>query len=380
MKYLLMIPGPVEIPDEIFEASQGQPVAHYGPEWTKQYLDTAAAFSRIIGSSGMTFIMPGSGSLGLDTVGATFCSGKRCLVLHNGMFGERLRQIASRHAEEVQVLEFDLHGPVDPARVKEAVHRRNYDAVLMTHVETSTGILNPVYEVGEVLRGQDGLFILDAISSAGVEKLEMDAWSVDVTVTASQKGLECPAGLALVTAGKDHLERRRGETCRTWYTNLLTWLEYHEKWHDWHPFPVTLPTATVTALSTSLRIMEAEGMESRQRTYLEASSRFRGALRSLGLELFAPEEHSAHGLTAVSSRGLFSPGECIEFLKEELGIQITGSFGELADHVFRIGHMSRKQCSHRNLLAVISGIYLFMQSKGLDVSFEGVKEWIGNTC
>jgi aspartate aminotransferase-like enzyme len=373
MKYLLMIPGPVEIPDDILESIKGQPVAHYGQEWAKLYLETAAAFSRTINSSGRTFIIPGSGSLGLETACATFCNGQKCLVLHNGQFGDRFFHIVSKYSSDVKVLNFRLNNAVDTGMVRSELERKKYDVILMTQVETSTGILNPVEEIGKLSREFNTLFILDAISSVGIEKLEMDRWSVDVTVTASQKGLECPAGLALVTVKQDLLELIKKMSGHSWYTNLKTWCDYYEKWHDWHPYPVTLPTNTIVALSSSLKIIETEGMESRQKMYQEASRRLRLALSALGLELFAPDEYCAHGLTAVSTKEMFKPEELIHYLKEKFGIQITGSFGQLANSVFRIGHMSRKQCAEVNLLNVVKGIALFMTAEELKVSHEKAK-------
>ena len=101
-KYLLMIPGPVQIAPDILEAFNGQTAAHYGPEWTEIYLSTEKMFSKLVNSDGRTFLMPGSGSLGLDTVATTFCRGKKCLILNNGMFGNRLYEIVGRQAGAIK--------------------------------------------------------------------------------------------------------------------------------------------------------------------------------------------------------------------------------------------------------------------------------------
>jgi len=370
MKYLLMIPGPVEIPDDILVSFQGQPVAHYGPEWAELYLETAGRISKIIGSKGRTFLMPGSGSLGLDTAAATFCRSKRCLVLNNGMFGERLYNIVSKHTPDVEVLKFPLNIPVDQDIVNKTLKDKNFDAVFMTQVETSTGILNPVEEISKISKENGALFILDAISSAAIERLEMDNWGVDITVTASQKGFECPAGLGIVTVKLSLLDSLRDSPGHTWYTDLRVWCDYYDMWHDWHPFPVTLPTNTIMALAKSSQIIETEGISSRQKMHKEISSRFRKAISELGLKLYAKENQCAHGLTAVSTDGKFEPSELIIFLKKKLGIQISGSFGEIKNHVFRIGHMSRKQCLNVNFISLLNGIAFFMKKSGINASIE----------
>ncbi|MGQ9616265.1 MAG: pyridoxal-phosphate-dependent aminotransferase family protein [Spirochaetota bacterium] len=368
MKYLLMIPGPVEIPDDILQVAGAQPVAHYGPEWTDFYLNTAGSVSKLLGTKGRTFIIPGSGSAGLDALATSFCTDKGCLVLKNGLFGGRLYDIVSRHTSEVEVLNFPLNAPIDTTILKKRLAEKRYDIVFMTQVETSTGVLNPVEEVSRLVKETGAIFLLDAISSAGIEKLEMDGWSVDAVVTASQKGLECPPGLALVTVQEDMLKVLKTSSIPSWYTNLGVWCEYYEKWHDWHPYPVTLPTSTIIALATSLNIIEKEGIEARQKLYLRVSEKLRKAVSALGLKPYAPDGYYAHGLTAVSTEGKFDPADLIKYLREEAGIQITGSFGEIKSHVFRIGHMSRKQCQISNLISLTGSIACFMASCGIDVS------------
>jgi len=365
MKYLLMIPGPVEISEDILEAFQGQPVAHYGPEWAELYLETAENFSGIIGSDGRTFLIPGSGSLGLDTAAATFCRSRKCLVLQNGMFGERLYSIVSTHTSDVKTLQFPLNAPIDPSTVKKTLESEKYDILLMTQVETSTGVLNPVEDIGKITGELDIMFILDAISSAGIEELKMDQWGIDIVITASQKGLECPPGLGIVTVKTPLLDDLKKNPASTWYTDLRVWCEYYEKWHDWHPFPVTLPTNIILALSRSLKIIKSEGIISRQNMYRKTSSKLRKSISALGLQPYAPEYGHAHGLTAVSTTGIFKPSDLVVFLKKEMGVQIAGSFGDIQELVFRIGHMSRKQCRNINLMSVLTGIALFMESKGI---------------
>jgi aspartate aminotransferase-like enzyme len=133
---------------------------------------------------------------------------------------------------------------------------------------------------------------------------------------------------------------------------------------------VSLPTNAILALSKSIEILEAEGISARQRGYEDVSKRLRKALLVLGLGLYAPEGQYAHGLTAVTTEGKFHPDDLINYLKARFGIQITGSFSELKSFVFRIGHMSRKQCSLISLTSVLNGIACFLLSVGITVSLE----------
>jgi len=222
-----MIPGPVEVMDDILEVYNGQPVAHYGPEWARFYLETAQNISNLLGSTGRTYLMPGSGSLGLDALVGTFCYGKKCLVLQNGIFGERLFNIASMYSSEVDLLKFPLNTTVDAGDVKRALKKKHYDAVFMTHVETSTGILNPAREVGLAVYEQGLMFFLDAVSSAGVEEINMDQWGISAAATASQKGLKCPPGLGIVTVSENLLKSLKKINKSGWYSNLGVCNDYY---------------------------------------------------------------------------------------------------------------------------------------------------------
>jgi len=365
LKDLLMIPGPVEISEDVLAAYNGQSIAHYGADWAKLYLGTEQRMCRLLGCAGRSFLMPGSGSLGLDTLATTFCTDKKCLVLSNGMFGDRLNSVIATHTGDVDVLRFPLDQPIDVEDIEKKIKAERFDVVCAVQVETSTGLLNPIQELARVVKQQGCLFAVDAISSAAIELLDMDGWGIDVIVTASQKGLETPPGLGIVTVQRHLIDYIEHKPARSWYTDLRTWCDYYNDWHDWHPFPVTLPTNNVLALARSLDSIEEEGMENRHRNFLDATRRVRRAFSALGLEPLVNESTCAHGLTALSTRERFEPAQLIAFLEEHTGIRIAGSFGDLKSHVFRVGHMSRKQCLTFNLAALISSIGIFMQHAGL---------------
>lgn len=372
MRYLLMIPGPVEIPEEILCAFQGQTIAHYGKDFRDIYIKTTDKLSKVLGSSGMSFLLPGTGSMGLETVSSTFCRSKKCLVLNNGFFGERINLILSTYSNNVDQLIFKYGEPIDLNTLKIQLKKRKYDLVFMTHVETSTGVLNPIKEISNLIKEQESLFFLDCISSAGIELIKMDEWNIDAVVTASQKGFECPPGLGMITINKKLISELNKSNKASWYTDLRTWVEYYKKWYDWHPYPSTLPTNVVMALLKSLETIAKEGISKRIKLYEETSKRLRKAITKIGLELFAKDGSYAHGLTSVSSINIFNSSELVLFLKNKLGIQIAGSLGSLRESVFRIGHMSRNQCKQINLIGVISGIMLFMKKKGIKFSSEEV--------
>ena len=370
MENLLMIPGPVEIPEDILDEFNGQNVAHYGHEWTNLYLNTVEKTSRFFGTTGMSFIMPGSGSLGLETMAVTFCTGKRCLLIHNGFFADRLGNVVTPHCNIIDILKFGFGKPINLEKLRDSLKQKSYDIVLMVHAETSTGMLNPAHDVSGIVKENGALFLLDAIASGGVEKIDMDKSGIDVVVTASQKGFECPAGLAIVIVQKSLVDDLKSTNSAAWYTDLRIWLDYYDKWNDWHPFPVTLPTNLIKAYAKSLEIIEDEGADQRFQKHIENTSRIRMAFRSLGLSPLIDDDKCTHGLTSISNGGIFESSELIMFMKKTLGIQIAGSLGEYKNVIFRLGHMSRPQNEVRNLISTITGVGLFLKSKGIKVSID----------
>lgn len=373
MKYLLMIPGPVESPDEIIEAFNGQTVAHYGQEFRDLYLETVSRLSRILGSEkAWSFLMPGSGTTGLEATGATFCNSRNCLVLSNGSFGDRLNAIAGRYSLHTDKISYEKGKAYDLPQIEEQLKSKKYDLLWMVHVETSVGILNPIKEVAAMAKKHGCLVFVDAIASSGMEEIKMDEWQIDGIASASQKGFSCPAGLGMLTINEELIKNLDSlPPSRSWYPDLRVWVEYYDKWNDWHPYPSTLPTNVIRALAKSLEIIENEGIENRLAMYKDVSERIIKSIKALGLGLFVPEGHSAHGLTAVSTLGKFQAPEFIEFLKEKFQIQIGGSLEkDMKPLVFRIGHMSTKQCLNRNLAAVIAALGTFMKTKNIDVQID----------
>ncbi len=372
MNDLLMIPGPVETPDAIIEAFNGQTVAHYGEEFRDLYVDTVQRLSRVLGSSGWSFLIPGSGSTALEAIGTNYCSSKKCLILNNGHFGDRIHEIASRHSSKVEQLIFEKGKSYDLEVVEAYLREGGYDLVWMVHVDTSIGILNPLKEVAALAKKYQARVFVDAIASGGIEEINMDAWGIDGVANATQKGFSCPAGFGLLTLSKELVEDAKNKPPNSWYLDVGVWVEYYHMWNDWHPYPVSLPTNLVKALNKSLELIEKEGIDNRVAAYRDVSERVIRAVRRLGLDLFVPQSCAAHGLTAVTTLETFDAAAFIAFLKQKFRIQIGGSLdSKMKSSVFRIGHMSTKQCLDRNLCAVIGALAAYMKHKNIEVDAEG---------
>jgi alanine-glyoxylate transaminase/serine-glyoxylate transaminase/serine-pyruvate transaminase len=370
MKYLLMIPGPVECPQEILKAYNGQPVSHYCKEFRDLYLDTARKLSRVLGSrTKWSFLMPGSGTAALETIAATFCSSRSCLVINNGFFGDRLYIVSSRYSSQVDQVLFEKAQPIDLDIVESYLKKKKYDLVWMVHVDTSVGIRNPIKEVAALVKKYDCELFVDAVASSPIEEIRMDEWRIDGIANASQKGFSCPPGLFMVTINEALIENIGSLPApKSWATDLRVWLDYYHKWNSWHPYPLTIPTNNVNALAKSIEMLEAKGVENRVSFHKDISKRVIRSIRLLDLDIFIPEKNMAHGLTAVKTLGKFNAQDFVKFIGERFSILIGGTPDDkLKAMVFRIAHMTEKQCETRNLVSVIGALGVFMKSQGLKV-------------
>ncbi len=335
----LMIPGPIEVAPEVLEPMSAPLEAHYGAEWTSFYRRVIEGLRGVFKTRGKVFLLVGSGSAGLDAaICSTVGDGGRILVLQNGFFGERIAEIARSYTPHVEVLRFPWGEAVCPEKVDEALRRGPADVVAVVHCETSTGVLNPVEELGWVCSRHGALLVVDAISTLGIEPLEMDRWGIGVCVAASQKGLEAPPGLAPVAVGQEAWEFISRRRSPGWYLNLKVWHRYEERWGDWHPHPVTHAVNNVKALWRGLERITAEGLEPRFRRHREVTQHLRQGLGELGLRPVIPEEIASHGVTAVEVPG-GQVDRLLRILREEHGYLLAGSLGEWRGRVFRVGHM-----------------------------------------
>lgn len=355
----LMIPGPIELAPEVLAAMAEPLVAHYGKEWTAFYKETTGLLQKIFRTAGDIFLLPGSGSAGLDAaLGSTLFPDGRVLIPQNGFFGERLEEITRSYTENVSTIKFPLGQAIDLEAVERTLQNGNFDVVTCVHCETSTGVLNPIRELAGLCRSYGVLFIVDAVSSLAVEPLEMDAWGIDICLSASQKGLEAPPGLGVIAVGELAWNRINRVKSPGWYLNLRVWKEYREKWGDWHPHPVTQAVNNIKALRLGVERILKEGLDKRFERHHKIAQKLRQGLREIGFTAYVPDEIASNGVTSVlGPEGKVN--ELLAYVRKQEGILLAGSLGALKGKVFRIGHMgpgASEEAVHAVLAALRKGV------------------------
>lgn len=360
----LMIPGPVDAEDDVLQALSHQVMPHYGRSWLEIYDEAIEGLRQVFGTEGDLFLMPGPGTAGLDAaLGSLTRTGEKVLVAHNGFFGQRLDAVARGYGLDVQTVEAPLEEPLDPQAIGRCLaDEPDIQAVVVVHLETSTGVLNPLQEIAAVT-GEVGVpIIVDAVSSLGGVPLRVDEWGLDVCVSVINKCLACPPGVAPVTVSErawSQIERKEGRA-HGWYLDLAVWKQYARDWGDWHPYPTTMPTNNILALVTSLHRILGQGLEAHYERHAHAAARVRQALQGWGFRPFAPQAHSSPLITAVYG----PPGVDVEdlrrYLLDEWQVMISGGLEELRGKIIRVGHIG-KAASDEYVQRLLDGIEAYLR-------------------
>jgi alanine-glyoxylate transaminase/serine-glyoxylate transaminase/serine-pyruvate transaminase len=366
----LMIPGPVEAEDEVLAALAEPVLPHYGRRWLEIYRETIERLKQVFGTREDLFLMSGPGMAGLDAaLGSLMRTGEKVVVLSNGFFGQRLGVVARGYGLDPRLVEAPLGRPIDPEDVRRVLSAEpDAQALAMVHLETSTGVLNPLQEIAAIAREFDVPIIVDAVSSMGGVPLPVDEWGIDVCVTVSNKCLACPPGIVLISVSQRAWDQIDGKGGRAhgWYLNLRTWKDYAINWASWHPYPTTLPTNNVVALLTSLRRILDQGLEAYYARHVEAAHTVRAGLERLGFELFMPEAHASPLITTVSGLPGMDIDDLRSYLEREWQLMIAGGLDELKGKIFRVGHMG-KAASLEYAEWFLDGVAAYLRLQGHDV-------------
>lgn len=353
----LLIPGPVPLEGKIAEELAKPAVPHYGEAWVQAYGEMEELLQRLFRMrEANVYPLAGPGHTGLEALIATLLRPEdKALVVDNGFFGRRLREVLDAHGIEVFSIHSRWGAPPDMRRVEEVLSGRYNRAVFAVHSETSTGMVNPLRELGSLAHEYGALFVVDAVSSLGGLDLPCDDWRVDAVFGASQKCLGAPPGIAPVAVRRSILEGVDAADVKAWYFNLLTWDRYRDEWGNWHPQPTTVSTNVFYAFKAALEAVFEEGFERRVERHRTVGRAYREALRLLGFETVALEEDCSNTVTCVRPPSDLEAADLQRRLHEEHGILVAGGIGELKGEVLRIGHMG-PTATQDNLMAAVGAL------------------------
>ncbi|KAH8927633.1 PLP-dependent transferase [Atractiella rhizophila] len=350
---LLLIPGPIEVSDPVLYANAHPSVSHMSLDFGKVFGDCIRMTRQLLYSqTAQPFLVAGSGTLGWDMVASNLLSdGDEVLLLNTGFFGDCFADCLSVYTSPERVHQLPApkvgHRP-SMAALEEKLKERKYKMVCFTHVDTSTAVLSSPKEIGETVKrvSPDTLVVLDGVCSVASEEIRMDDWNIDVVLTASQKAISIPPGLAIVVVSQRALDIankvKLGEKpSRAYFTDMRRWLPIHKAYESGSvAYFATPPVQLIYAFHASLTAILAGGLEKRFAIHKEKSAWLKAQIANLGLKQVAEQpQDQSNSMTAIyTPEGVETPQIIGGLLKKGVVIA-AGIHSEIKTKYFRIGHM-----------------------------------------
>jgi len=341
-RHFLQIPGPSNVPDSVLRAMAQPVIDHRGPDFPQLTLPILDKLAQVFNTSSPVLIYPASGTGGWECALLNALSpGDKVLASETGHFATLWKDVAEKLGLEIQWLEGDWRHGVDPERVEQALRNdtsNQIKAVLAVHTETSTGVTSPIPAVRQAIdnAAHPALFMVDAVSSLGCSEYRHDDWQVDITVSASQKGLMLPPGLSFNAVSQKALTLASNSTSSHSYWRWDTMLENTQRGY----FPYTPATNLLYGLDEALNLLLAEGLENVINRHARLAEATRRAVSAWGLEnVCLDEKEYCNSTTAVLVPQGHDADQLRKVILENFNMSLGTGLGKLKGKIFRIGHI-----------------------------------------
>jgi aspartate aminotransferase-like enzyme len=370
LKKYLLAPGPTPVPETVL-LEMARPIIHHRTsEFSALFDNVRKRLPEIFGTKEEVLMLAGSGTAAMEAaVINTVATGEKVLVIDAGKFGQRWGDICKAFGLDVHKIELEWGSSVKPEAVAEFL-KANPDtkAVFVQGSETSTTASHPIKEIAEVVRKYDDtLFIVDGITSVGVDETKMDEWGIDVLVTGSQKAFMLPPGLALIALSQKAWARNAKITTPRYYLNLARELKAHKDSTTAYTPAITL----IIGLNKVLDMMFDEGLENVYKRHATNAAATRAAVEAMGFRLLAKD------MPANSATGFYLPegfegGKFIKFMREKIGITYAGGQDHLKGKIMRVSTLGYHDAF--DTIIAVSGLEMGLRKFGVEVELgSGVK-------
>jgi len=359
-----MIPGPTPVIKSIQE-QMGREIQAFGdPAFVKCYKALIDDLGKLFNCAGKTFPIAGTGTLAMEmAIANTTKRGDNVLVVSNGFFGDRFIEICERKGLNTDVLSAVWGECVSAADIDHKLSQKPYAAVTVSHVDTSTAVVAPIAEIGDVLRKYpETIYIVDGVAATGAEYADVDGMGVDLMFTGSQKAFGVCPGILVVWAGQKALGRRKSlGTIPEYYVDFEKWIPIMD---DPSKYFATPAINLVFAMTEATKIIAEEGLKARYGRHIKNAAAVRGAMESIGLKILAKPGCQASTLSCV----LYPAGiEDAKFRSAMIGegVVVAGALGAYAGKAFRIGHMGN--ITINDMVQLIGAIERSLSACGADI-------------
>lgn len=356
---ILMGPGPSDAHPRVLQAMMSHMIGYLDKDFMLILDEVSALLKNVFLTKNLTLALSGTGSSGMEAgLSSLLEPDDTVIICANGFFSDRMIDMATRIGANVIALKSEWGEPFPPELLEqELANNNNVKLVTAIHAETSTGILQPLDDLSKLTKDNEALFMVDAVTSLGGQRVAVDEWNIDYCYSATQKCLGCPPGLspAALSPKAHEIIKNRTHKPVSWYLDLALIANY---WGFDHVYHHTAPVSMILGLREGLRIVLEEGLETRFHRHSKNASALAAGLEALGLDLVAPEKFRLPQITPVWIPDGIDDGQVRQALLEEYGIEIGRGLGQFANKVWRIGLMgeSSKPEYIYTLLAALESI------------------------
>lgn len=363
-KSLLMIPGPTPVPEDVLRACAHPMINHRGPEYTALQRELVSGLKQAYRTEGDVQIFPASGTGGLEAAVVNMLSpGDVVVAAPIGAFGDRFTEIAQVFGADVRRVQTEWGYAVSPEAIVEALKASpEAKALLVTHNETSTGVLNDIPAIARAARevNPEILILVDAISGMLASDLRTDEWGLDVVVAGSQKAFMIPPGLTFLSISARAWAAHKQAKMPRFYFDITRMQKSMQT--DQTPYTPALPQ--LFGLQVSLRRILEDGLEATFARHQRMGAATRAAVQAMGLQLFARDGHFSSSLTAVQApEGI--EAKTVRAQMKKHGVVIAGGQGKIKDSIFRLGHLG--YVDENDVIAMLGALELSLAELGLPV-------------
>ena len=362
---LLLGPGPSNVEERVLQAMSAQMVGYFDPSMPEITGEIHRLLNMVFGSGNRaTFPISGTGSAGMEAALINLVEpGDKALIGYNGFFGDRMCQIVERCGGTPVKIEAQWGRPILPEQIDASLKKqKGVKIVALVHAETSTGVLQPLEGLKEIVARHGALSLVDAVTSLAGHPVEVDRHGIDACYAGTQKALSAPPGLAPITLSEQAVEasRNRSRKVQSFYLDLTLFDQYWTTNRFYHHTP---PVTFYYALLEALRIVEEEGLEARfARHHLNHLALVDG-IEAMGLAMLVEPAHRLWTLNAIRIPSGVDDARVRGRLLQEFGIEIGGGLGDLKGKIWRVGLMGKNSTAN-NVLLFLTALERVLRAHG----------------
>lgn len=356
-----MIPGPTMVSSTVLSTMAYPIIGHRTKDYGNILEDTVEKMKKVFKTKNDVFIITGSGTAAMDmAITNTVDKGDKVLVIANGNFGERFSKIAEVYGANIIMLENEWGDNAKPQDVKNILEENpDIKVVTIVHNETSTGVANPIKEIGEIVKEYNALYIVDTVSSLGGDYIDVDKFNIDICVTGSQKCLAAPPGISAISVSEKAWEVINSTKSKSFYLDIKA---YKKRYESKKETPYTPSVSLTYALSKALDRVLEEGLENRVKRHKRLAKATIAGLEAMGIELFAKEWARSITVTSAKYPEGIVDSEFRGILSNKYNISIAGGQGQVSGKIFRVGHMGEAKEYH--VLGTLAAIEMAFNELG----------------